>query len=275
MKKILYSLIAVLAFTAMSCEEAKTGENAVDPNPTVTLYEMALPDGANPDLSCKLRLAPNAQTKEMYILQELKKTKDAEIEANGEKAYIEKVIAKGKKYEVKDQDILFEELKGLFSISVVCVKGNKKSMKEYVFDGVAWVDYAEGIFASFSMSGATGLPIANCQWPATMQKADGKDLYRIKDTYAPFSGVEGKHWPFFWDGKSEKIEMKSEHTGSGLAIIPSSVVFTGLGEAIMLVNEKASYYEAAKNRLVFMAGMKIGPHDFPASPELYVIQNVL
>lgn len=150
MKKIIYSFVVLLAFCLSSCEEVDNLSNNGNSGPLVTIYSYAAPAGMDADLTANLRFIPNPACSEFYFLIEKKTEKDAFISANGEKAYVERVLEYGLKYPAKNLDYIKEELGSTYAITAVGVntKGNPGNPQEVIFYGVDWQPVGVGSYTS-------------------------------------------------------------------------------------------------------------------------------
>lgn len=188
MKKYIYvSLFAAASMlTATSCEEDSLGSvvgSDSNPNVLVYLYDTELPN--NPDNDVQIRFVANNQVETAYYLVE--KTADAESHGLGTDAYADYVVANGSKLEVtadKDADLLITDLYGPYSISLVGVKGNTKSISTQEFVGLDWETVCTGSFA-IKLDNLAGLSGVQSVENVELQVCTtNSSLYRLKDLFA-------------------------------------------------------------------------------------------
>ncbi|MDL2322992.1 hypothetical protein LJC52_03300 [Bacteroidales bacterium OttesenSCG-928-A17] len=154
MKKIIYSFVVLLAFCLSGCEEVDNLSNSGESRPVVTLYNYAVPAGADADATVNLRLVPNQACAEFCLLVEKKVDKDAFIAENGEDAYAARVVEKGQKYPAETLDYLNEQLGDTYVITVVAIgkNGAVGVSKELVFYGINWVLKGNAIYSDPSVA---------------------------------------------------------------------------------------------------------------------------
>lgn len=183
MKKYLIGLLA-LPMLFWSCDADEGTEPGSDRTPNVVIYTYAPEDGSglDADNDVTVRFATNSATSEVYYLSELESTAQAEIEANGEAAYIDKVIANGQKIDVDGAQNVEVSLTGMtanYLITAVAVNGNNRSPRmSVVFEGVAWKDVTTGTFyfrQSFIDIQSVETSLQVCETEPT--------LYRLKNVF--------------------------------------------------------------------------------------------
>ena len=141
MMKYFYVATAVsVAFFMSACSKHEGTEPGTDPYPAVTIYSLSVSDEYDSDVTVNLRIVPNGKVDKMYLYYELLEDKEAAIATDGEEAYIQYVINNGTEYSGETQEVVLEDLSGLYAISVVAVGGSSAEMYEYQFKGVVWID---------------------------------------------------------------------------------------------------------------------------------------
>lgn len=147
MKKILYLIITLLCISFVSCKQVDSGAEP-ETMARVTVYEMDLPEkdpAYNPDGTVMLRFMPNSLCKSMKVLVQLKKEKDAYIDANGVEAYTNKVFEEGDVHTFTEGvtviDVLYEDRFSYYAITTLALDSSGKPGKvfDFVFYGVNWI----------------------------------------------------------------------------------------------------------------------------------------
>lgn len=156
MKKLIYSLLALIPALFCACNEDPGTEPGTDPEPRVTIYSYAPEDEElNPDNDVAIRLATNSATKEVAYLVEKTEDVDAFLApykeknqlAEGEAAYAQKVLAEGHKVTVdgaQTVDFTIKDLHGPNTISAVAAGSNHRNYVE--FTGLDWTKVVSGTF---------------------------------------------------------------------------------------------------------------------------------
>lgn len=186
MKKYLYLLFAAFVATTMvACTEKVGTEPGNDPNPVVTIYTLAAPADYDPDQTVALRLAPNNKVDKMYILAELKATKDAYIKEKGEDAYANYVVQNGSEVSLESLDVVIPELMGLHAITVVALdKAGNKFSYETTYKGILWIDAGQAyIFQNMCHNG-----VAYFNGYVNVQRQDDCNIFRVVDMYHQLGG---------------------------------------------------------------------------------------
>lgn len=190
MKKFKYLLFALPLLLLGACSADMGTEAGTDTEPVVTLfsYTPGKASGLNPDNDVQVRFATNSVTKEVYYLTELKEDVNAFIAANGEEAYMQKVIAQGEKFEVNGAENVDKDLTGIFGdclITAVAVNGGSHTKATLSFLGLSWETLTTGTFSPR----VNGLPSG---FASAIQVCESdENLYRIKDALG-----EGNHIKF-------------------------------------------------------------------------------
>ena len=244
MKKIVYAALFFLAAGTVGCKEADNGY-AVDTEPKATIYAQALPDGYDADITCGVRICPNAQTEKMYLLAELLTDKEAFVAASGEAAYMNKVVSEGTVFEAKDQEVILENLAGKYALTVVAVNGSSLVATEYLFNGILWENFAVGYYLSGLLPqvfGASGY----FDWDATLEHAtiDGKEIYRLKDLYHNsgfYQYTEGGHHLLFeWNG-GEAIVPQGNTNSDGYYPVATGFLHPNYGMIYITIDSDPEY----------------------------------
>lgn len=131
MKKALYFIIATVTLLSfVSCQEKVGSEPGENGSPVVTAYLYAPSSDYNSDEDVLVRFIGNNKVKSAKYFVELKSAKDAAIEAEGEKAYIDKVLEQGKDIEFEDgvYETVLVGMPNYYDISFVAINGSKKEI---------------------------------------------------------------------------------------------------------------------------------------------------
>ncbi len=180
MKKIFYLAFAALAMAFAACSEADNGSSSGDTLPVVTIYEYDTPSGYNPDATAYVRVVPNAVTSEVWCLVELKADKDAFVEASGQEAYTQRVLAQGERVGTdQDVELIRENLEGTYAFTFAAVAADGAARcYEYVFYGIAWETVCTGTY-EYGILGGLGLSPREVE----LQKAIGQNIYRLENVF--------------------------------------------------------------------------------------------
>lgn len=141
------TLLAVFAFS--SCSEEQGTEAGNDSTPVATLYTYAAETPYDADADCRLRIATNSATQEVYYLAELTSAYETRLGSGGESGIIEYVIANGTKAETSAEtpiDVVLQNLGGENTIAVVAVGGSKQTLSTATFTGSVWNNVATGTY---------------------------------------------------------------------------------------------------------------------------------
>ncbi len=282
MKKIFYALLALLAAAAVvGCEEADNGA-ATDTAPAVTIYNLALPEGYDADVTCSVRICPNALTEAMYVLTELLTDKEAYVAENGEEAYAAKVVDEGDAYEGETQELVLGNLAGKYAVTVVAVRGNVRTIGEYVFNGIAWAPYAKGLYASYCFPGIFSQGGYKA-WEQVLEHAtvDGRELYRLKNMYQnagyPRYTEAGHHLIFEWSG-DKAIMPQGEKDGNGYVPVATGFLHPSYGMISLTIDPDPaySYYSAEDDAFIFNGCLKVAQGTLvDRNNDLFLIQERL
>ena len=271
MKKYLYLLFAAfVASTMVACTEEVGTVPGNDPTAVATIYELPAPAECDPDMTCKLRIAPNSTTKKMWVLAEKEADKDAYVASKGEAAYAKYVTEQGTAYEAADQDILLENLAGKYVVTVVVAdaKGNLKQFA-HNYEGILWQDFCTAELYSGHLNKFFGNYLAT---EVKLQKADGRDEYRFVQPYQTVAekwGITqytegGHHFRFLWDGKSANIKPVSKGMNSGLYIMTTGFYHPSYGMVYWYVDADPNYtfYDASEKMFQIETQMTVGAGSF-------------
>ena len=271
MKKYLYLLFAAfVASTMVACTEEVGTVPGNDPTAVATIYELPAPAECDPDMTCKLRIAPNSTTKKMWVLAEKEADKDAYVASKGEAAYAKYVTEQGTAYEAADQDILLENLAGKYVVTVVVAdaKGNLKQFA-HSYEGILWQDFCTAELYSGHLNKFFGNYLAT---EVKLQKADGRDEYRFVQPYQTVAekwGITqytegGHHFRFLWDGKSANIKPVSKGMNSGLYILTTGFYHPSYGMVYWYVDSDPNYtfYDASEKMFQIETQMTVGAGSF-------------
>ncbi len=185
--KYLLGALAGMALVMTSCSADEGTDPGSDSKPVVTLYSYDPSSEYNADNDVLVRMVPNNKVEEIYYLNEPTDDVEAYIEANGENAYAEHVIAAGTKATISEDgyaDVTLTDMVGNYTISAVAVKGGKHNRASISFLGLDWEHVVDGTYyfgAPSSLLSQIGCPTANytelqvCKYDNT--------LYRFKDVY--------------------------------------------------------------------------------------------
>lgn len=141
------TLLAVFAFS--SCSEEQGTEAGNDSTPVATLYTYTAETPYDADADCRLRIATNNATQQVYYLAELTQTYETRLNTTGESGVIEYVIANGTKAEASTEtpiDVVLQNLGGENTIAVVAVGSSKQTLSTTTFTGSVWNDVATGTY---------------------------------------------------------------------------------------------------------------------------------
>lgn len=200
MKKYVYTLFMGLLTLASvtSCSEEQGTDVGKDAEPSVIVYQYTPGDDYNADNDIKLRFAANNRTQKAYYIYELTSDKNTYIDANGESAYLDHVIADGIQLEEisgeSTQDIILTGLIGDYTITAVAVSGSQKKAFETTFYGIQWDLLGEGVYYSTMFSE---------EFPIEIRKAAHAEWYKISE---PFE--EGLDLIVKMDGNNANIEQQ-------------------------------------------------------------------
>ena len=185
MKKILNILTAALAFVALAaCTEKLGTEPGADSTPKTTIYQYSPGDGYNSDEDVTLRFVANGQATKVLYFVELKSAKDAFIEANGEGAYVEKIMAEGNEIpadKLGAYDVTLTGLAGTYAVTALSQNGTANVLSETIFYGLSWTTVSTGTY-EFAVLNQMGLGPVQTEF----QSCDmDPNMYRFKDVYGP------------------------------------------------------------------------------------------
>lgn len=186
--KYLLGLLAIPAMIMTSCSADEGTEPGGDSKPVVTLYSYEPSSEYNPDNDVVVRFVPNNKVDEIYYLAELESDVAAFVKANGEDAYVERVLENGTKIAVADgeaySDVMLTDMFGLYTISAVAVNGGKRHRSTVDFLGLQWEHVVDGVYyfgIPAALRNNLGCPASNltelqiCTTDPT--------IYRFRDLY--------------------------------------------------------------------------------------------
>ena len=197
-------LLGAVMFSACSADEGT--EPGSDSKPVATLYQYDAAAPYNPDNDCYIRVAANSATEAAYYFAELSSSKDAR--GMSDDAYAEYVVANGTKFEkisgASIQDVCIQDLHGMYTVSVVAVKGNERTIQSTTFAGLDYKPAGTGtlspyfLWATGSVVVATGQPVDDHK--VEVEYSEVGDRYRITNAYSPgtqfsFSPSSGAVYP--------------------------------------------------------------------------------
>ena len=185
MKKFLNILTAALAFVALAaCTEKLGTEPGTDSAPKTTIYQYSPGDGYNSDEDVKLRFVANDKASKVFYFVELKSDKDAFIKANGENAYVDKILKEGEEVpsdKLKAYDVTLTGLAGTYAVTALSQNGTANVLSETLFYGLSWTTVSTGTY-EFAVLGSMGIPPVQTEF----QSCDmDPNMYRFKDVYGP------------------------------------------------------------------------------------------
>lgn len=185
MKRYIHILaMALFSLMLSSCVEKLGTDPDNDPAPKATIYQYAPGAGYNSDEDVAVRFVSNGKAAKIYYLVELAADKEAYIEANGEDAYIQKVISEGTEIpseSLSSHNVILTGMAGTYSISAVAAAGSQHVLSESVFYGLTWSTVSTGTY-EFGILSQMGLsPV-----PTELQVCESDPtLYRFKDVFKP------------------------------------------------------------------------------------------
>ena len=199
----LFILFGLLAFTACTEEEGSTPGG--DSQPSMSVVELTAAAPLNPDNDCVLRILTNNRVKEVYYLAETTATKEARglsddayadyVVANGTKLTLDTDLQTGGQY----SDLTIINLHGLYSVAVVAVNGNTKTMQIKAFAGLDYQPLGTGTYAS-NFFGDT--------WDVEVEYSEVGNRYRIADCW-----YDGYGFAFSPNGSNVTIYPSKVETG--------------------------------------------------------------
>lgn len=202
-KNVLYTLMmlfATISFTSCSDEQGTEPGNDSKPVATVFTYNAEVPN--DPDVDCSLRIATNSATKEVYYLAQKQADYEALLTSSGESGVIEKVIANGTAVTPNADaatDVILKNLGGTYTIAVVAVNGNTKTLSTGEFTGYNWVDVVSGTYYS-QYTNAESI-FGWTEKATTMQyKEADPTQYRFKDLFGQASHLLFNKTSYTTDG---------------------------------------------------------------------------
>lgn len=174
--------MAVLSFTACSEDEGTTPGS--DSRPVATVYTYSAESPYDADVDCKVRIATNSATQEVYYLAEKTTDYETRLSSGGESDVIENVVSNGTKAEASAEapvDVVLQNLGGEYTIAVVAVNGSAKTLSTANFTGYAWIDVAKGTYTS-NYSNAAYFGFDSVETTLQYKEADPTQ-YRFKNLF--------------------------------------------------------------------------------------------
>lgn len=191
-------MLSLLMFSA--CSEDAGTDPGTDGTPVATVYQYTAPSPYNSDNDCFLRIAANSAVKEVYYLAQL--TTDKEALNMDDAQYADYVVSKGKAMDVKAgsaADVYITDLHGSYTIGVVAVNGNTKTLRTTTFDGLDYKPWGTGTYTSDFFGDS---------WKVNIEHSDIGDRYRIKDNW-----YEGYGFAWSYEGKNVTVYPTTFETG--------------------------------------------------------------
>lgn len=226
MNKWIMGLLVAASIT--SCSEEQGTNPGGDSNPAVVIYQYAPGEGYNTDNDIKLRIAANNKTEEAYYLHELVSEKEDFIAANGEKAYMDRVVENGIKLnEISGesaQDVIITGMIGNYAITAVAVHGKTKTSFETSFYGIQWDAYGEALYQSNFFGGT---------FPVEVKKAAHAEWYKLLEVYDTGRDIVVK-----MDGGNAVIEQQYAFTDSRYGAVYTEGVGKRYDGNIIVMNLK-------------------------------------
>lgn len=182
MNKFKYALMALPLALLGACSAEEGTEPGTDKTPEVTVYTYDVVDPSlNPDNDVWVRFATNSAAREVYYLVEKESDVEAFVNANGEQAYINKVVETGTKFTVEgaqNVDVNITDIHGDCVISAVAYNGATGKRGKAYFTGLDWSDVVEGTFyiqQAFISTQSTFATLQVCDQDET--------LYRVENAF--------------------------------------------------------------------------------------------
>ena len=184
----LFALAAVSLLVA-SCTEKIGTEPGNDTIPVVTVYNYAPSAEYDGDTDQRIRFVNNGKATQAFYLVDKTADKAAIIDAQGEEAYIRKVMSQGTAISF-NSDGMFEttvtDMPGEYDISVVASDGSASTLRSVSFKGIAW-NTASSISGTYKLHRASIQNLAGgSSFPALLQRHETDEkLFRIKGALGP------------------------------------------------------------------------------------------
>lgn len=176
------ALLAAFSFTACSDDEGTTPGSDNKPVATVYTYTPDLP--YDTDVDCKVRIATNNATQEVYYIAEKTTEYETRLSNGGESGVIDYVVSNGTKAEASAEspvDVVLQNLGGAYTIEVVAANGSTKTLATAEFTGYAWIDVAKGTYTS-QYSNAAYFGFSSVETTLQYKETDPTQ-YRFKDLF--------------------------------------------------------------------------------------------
>lgn len=214
MKRYFESIITLLfvGLAFIACKEDVGTDVGCDSTPVATLYQYTSSGEYNPDNDCFIRVAANSATESAYYLAELTSDKDAR--GMSDEQYADFVVSNGIKMSnisgASEQDVYITGLKGMYTVSVVAVKGSVKTMQQTSFAGLDFKPLGVGRYESEFFGDV---------WEVNVEYSEIGNRYRISDCW-----FDGYGFAFSPSGANvtvypSKTETGYEHSRYGMVSV--------------------------------------------------------
>ena len=198
-ESVMLMLLGAVVFTACSADEGQTPGS--DSKPVATLYQYSASGDYNPDNDCYIRVSANSATKEAYYFAELTEAKNARNMTDAQ--YADYVVENGTKLSgiagASEQDVYITDLHGLYSVAVVAVNGNTKTMQTTEFAGLDYQTLGVGTYTSEFFGEA---------WAVNVEYSEVGNRYRIADCW-----YDGYGFAFSPSGANVTVYPSKTETG--------------------------------------------------------------
>ena len=189
MKKYIYIFAAaVVSLSLASCVEELGTTPGNDTQPVVTVYNYSPSSEYDGDTDQRVRFVSNGKVEKAYFLIDKKADKDAMIAAQGEAAYMDKVVSQGQQINFTDGvfEAMATNMPGTYDISAVAVSGSNKTLRSATFNGIAW-DTNSSIEGTYYVQRANiqGVVGGNAFAAVLQRHSTDANLYRIKGAFGP------------------------------------------------------------------------------------------
>lgn len=231
-KNLIYTMMALLAvFSLTACSEDEGTEPGNDRKPVATVFTYSAEVPYDPDVDCKVRIATNSATQEVYYLAEKTTDYESRLNSGGESGVIDNVVSNGTKAEASVAtpiDVVLQNLGGAYTIEVVAANGSTKTLATAEFTGYAWIDVAKGTYTS-QYKYASNFGFASVETTLQYKEADPTQ-YRFKDLFGT-----GQHLLF------NKTSYDSGDGGTLMSVSAQSTPFTYGSYGTLYVRDVATW----------------------------------
>lgn len=231
MKRYFDSFLTVLfvGLAFMACKEENGTEPGGDSTPVATLYHFDASGDYNPDNDCFIRVSANSATQSAYYLAEL--VSDAEARNMSKEQYADYVVSNGTKLDqisgASEQDVYITGLKGLYTVSVVAVNGNTRTIQQTEFAGLDYQPVGKGTYAS---------EFFNDQWEVDVEYSEIGNRYRITNCW-----YDGYGFAFSPSGTNVTLYPSKTETG-----------YVHAKYGMVSVTDQGSSYDPEKKEFTFV-----------------------